>query len=48
MEAKERRKKKKKITETPGTWIKTEEELASAYNFVGEFDFQLIIKILII
>ena len=48
MEAKERSRTKEKITETPGTWIKTEEELACAYNFVGEFDFQLIIKILII
>ena len=48
MEAKERSRTKEKITETPGTWIKTEEELASVYNFVGEFDFQLIIKILII
>lgn len=48
MEAKERSRTKEKITETPGAWIETEEELASAYNFVGEFDFQLIIKILII
>lgn len=48
MEAKERSTTKEKITETPGTWVKTEEELTSAYNFVGGFDFQLILKILII